>query len=183
MARCSLLNFPTNPMAQKAWVFEHAMAHRNALGVLTRYKGTTVNNVTTWTVQRPLAGFSVVPYFVDPMAGYQRAAGKYLLNHQQAHDDALRNFPIQYGWKFLSSTIQVPNPNPPPPTLPQTSIKPQKVKYGLRIGANLIDWHLQNSRQLTWWIFQNHTEHYVGANTISPPPSPKPAPQWTFPFW
>lgn len=183
MARISLLTFPTNPMARKAWAFEHAMAHRNALGVLNRYKPTTVNNVTTWKLERALSDFSVVPYFIDPMIGSDIMAGKYLLNHQQAHTDALNNFPDRYYWKYLTTITQVPNPNPPPPTLPHTSIKPQSIQYGLRIGANLIDFKLSNQRQRTWWTFQNHMEHYVGANVISPPPAPKPAPQWTFPFW
>lgn len=183
MAAISLLHYPSNPMAQKAWAFEHAMSHRNALGPLTRYEPKTVNNVTTWHLRETLSRFSVVPYFIDPMIGADIMAGKYLLNHQQAHSDALNNIPDRYYWKYLTSILQVPNPNPPPPTLPQTSIKPQTIKYGLRIGGNLIDWRLSNKRQRTWWTFQNHMEHYVASQSIAPAPAPKPAPQWTFPFW
>ena len=74
MSRASLLN-----LNEPAFAWEHAMSHRNALGVMA-----------------PLDRFSAVPYFVDPMLDTNVSAGNWHLNHQQSHDDALANFPQYY---------------------------------------------------------------------------------------
>lgn len=147
------------------FAFEHAMAHRELLAVMA-----------------PLNRFSVAPYFVDP-AMPAWPANKWQLNHQQAHNDALRDIPSRYFWRFFTTITNVPNPTPPPPTIPVTTITPETVTFGLRIGQNLIDNDLNSPRQLTWWTFQNFMEHYVASTTVAPAPSPKPAPQSTFPFW
>jgi hypothetical protein len=139
MARVSLLRMGDGLGQRAAFELEHAMAHRNALGVMA-----------------PLPRFSVIPYLVEPMQVGARPTTQWHLNHQQAHDDALSNLPSQFG---------------------STSI-------GLRIGRDLADYNLEDPRQRTWWIFQNHMEHYIGGSTILPQVQfPPPAPQWTYPFW
>lgn len=75
MSRAALLN-----MDDPAFGFYHAMAHRNAFGVMS-----------------PLNRFSVLPYFIDPWLGDSGAARKWNLNHQQAHNDALQNLPEYFG--------------------------------------------------------------------------------------
>jgi len=136
MARPSLLN-----SSEPTFAFEHAMAHRNAMGVMS-----------------PLTRFSVIPYFIDPMTA-QRSADWWLLDHQQAHNDAMNNLPASY-------------------------LGP--IVVGTGVGANLVDTNLTNPWTKSWWMFANHLEHYVGSNTILPQPTtppPPPAPIWTFPFW
>jgi hypothetical protein len=73
MAAPSLLD-----MRDSGFAFEHVMAHRLYLGVMS-----------------PLTRFSVIPYFIDPMTA-KRPADGWHLNHQQAHNDALNNLPAQY---------------------------------------------------------------------------------------
>ena len=116
------------------------MAHRNGLGIMS-----------------PLDRFSIVPYLLDPMDPENPLSGdSWMLDHQQAHNDAMANLPTEFG----ASTI------------------------GLHIGGILRDYNLDNPEQRTWWTFQNHMEHYVGGNSISPNvPFPPPAPQWMYPFW
>lgn len=75
MARSVLLN-SDDPI----FSFEHAMAHRNAMGVMS-----------------PLTRFSVIPYFIDPVERDVSNASKYQLNHQQAHNDALLHLPTEFG--------------------------------------------------------------------------------------
>lgn len=134
MARSALLN-----MDDPWFTFEHAMAHRNGLGVMA-----------------PLDRFSIIPYFIDPMLGNPTPADFWNLNHQSAHNDALANLPTTFG----ASTI------------------------GLHIGGLLRDTDFNNPGQRKWLEFQNHQEHYVGGNSISPNVQiPPPAPQWTYPFW
>ena len=107
-------------------------------------------------IMSPLDRFSAIPYFVDPMVGVAEPASIWHLRHQQAHNDALANLPTEFG----ASTV------------------------GLFIGQNLRDYNLDDARLRTWWTFENHMEHYVGGNTISPNVYiPPPAPQWTYPFW
>jgi hypothetical protein len=60
--------------------FEHAMAHRKLLAVMS-----------------PLTSYSVLPYMLDPSQDVGRSASKWHLNHQQAHNDALTSVPAQYG--------------------------------------------------------------------------------------
>ena len=73
MARPTLLN------ANDPWfAFEHAMAHRLYLGMMS-----------------PLPRFSVVPYFMDPMTA-KRPADGWNFNHQRAHDDADNVIPGSY---------------------------------------------------------------------------------------
>ena len=124
-----------------AW--EHANAHRYFLGVMS-----------------PLTRFSVIPYFLEPVRDASTPATGWLLDHQQAHNDALTILPSAY----LSETV------------------------GIDVGTNLLDTNLTDPWNLSWWIFNNHMEHYVGNNAILPPPQPPPpppppAPTWTFPFW
>lgn len=135
MSRVVLLN-----MDDPWFSFDHAMAHRNALGVMA-----------------PLNRFSIVPYLLDPIMPDEPTAGDdWNLDHQQAHNDALANLPTHFG----ASTI------------------------GLHIGQILRDTNFDNPEQRKWFEFQNHTEHYIGGNTITPNIQfPPPAPQWTWPFW
>jgi hypothetical protein len=79
MARVSLLHMGDGLGQRAAFELEHAMAHRNALGIIN-----------------PLTRFSVIPYFIDPMQ-LQRPAQKWNLNHQQAHNDALTHLPAEFG--------------------------------------------------------------------------------------
>jgi hypothetical protein len=75
MARSVLLN------SSDPWFpFEHAMAHRNALGIMA-----------------PLDRFSAIPYFVEPDLGDNRPASMWNLDHQSAHNDALDNLPSYFG--------------------------------------------------------------------------------------
>lgn len=75
MSRVVLLN------SRDPWfAFDHAMAHRNGLGVMA-----------------PLDRFSVVPYLLDPMSDISIPGGSWHLDHQQAHNDALANLPSQFG--------------------------------------------------------------------------------------
>jgi hypothetical protein len=73
MARPSLLT-----TADVGFVWEHAMAHRNALGVMS-----------------PLTRFSAVPYFIDPFTA-RRPADQWHFDHQQAHDDSQNHLPADY---------------------------------------------------------------------------------------
>src|SRR5262245_52785468 len=120
MSRASLLS-----MSDPWFDFEHAMAHRNALAVIY-----------------PLQRFSVVPYFIEPEQNVERRAGKWHLNHQQAHTDALNNFPSRYYWP--------PTTMPQPPPLPPIQV-PATVRFGLRVGGNLIDTSFADERQRRWW--------------------------------
>lgn len=139
MARVSLLHRGDGLGQRQAFDLEHAMAHRNALGVM-----------------HPLTRFSIVPYLIDPMQAAGTPASQWHMNHQQAHNDALDNLPSAFG----SGTT------------------------GLRVGGILADSDLDKPSQFRWWMFQNHTEHYVGGNTINPNVQlPPPSPQWIYPFW
>jgi hypothetical protein len=120
-----------------AFTFHHAMAHRNALGIMA-----------------PLTRYSVVPYFVDPMLALA-SAGPWQLNHQQAHNDALADFPTYF----------------------------DSMHVGLRVGQNMVDTDLNDPVERSWFQFQNHMEHYIGAQTFAPPPTVQPRVTWTFPFW
>jgi len=186
MAAVTLMRQGTSSRERAVFAFEHAMAHRNALGVIGFQKGFTPQTGSTAKPIKPrppLSHYSVAPYFIDPPGG-DRPANKWSLNHQQAHDDALRNLPDQYGWRYYNTLVIQPQPPPPQPPVPPLEFPtPQQVRYGLRIGGNLIDTNFANRWQASWWTFQNWMEHYVGSKSITPPPSPKPAPQWTFPFW
>jgi len=176
MARASLLT------TSDPWFnFEHAMAHREALAVIGFQPGFTPQTGSTaqpFPPRSPLSRYSVIPYFIEPEQNVDRRAGKWHLNHQQAHNDALQNVPSKYFWQYTTTTVPQPPPNPP-----LTFQTPQTVVYGLRIGGNLIDTSFADEQQLRWWEFQNHMEHFVGSTSIAPSPAPKPAPQATFPFW
>ena len=107
-------------------------------------------------VMSPLDRFSAIPYLLDPMQDISTPGSGWHLDHQQAHNDAMDYLPTEFG----ASTV------------------------GLRIGGILRDYDLDDERQRKWWEFQNHMEHYVGANSISPNVYlPPPAIQWTYPFW
>lgn len=75
MSRASLLN-----SEEPAFAFEHAMAHRNALGVMS-----------------PLPRFSIIPYWLDPMLQTDEPGGFWHHNHQQAHSDAALHLPPEFG--------------------------------------------------------------------------------------
>lgn len=79
MSRASLLN-SNDP----TFWFEHAMSHRNALGVIS-----------------PLTRFSVVPYFLDPPRDLDRPASPWHQNHAQSHADAALNLPEVLGSRTL----------------------------------------------------------------------------------
>ena len=166
MAQVSLLHLGDGLGQAATFAFEHAMAHRALLATMS-----------------PLTRFSVVPYLLDPMVGSGAPAAKWNLNHQQAHDDSLRNVQSQYYWPPITTDVTQPNPTPPPPTITVPVVTQQTPTIGLRIGQNLIDNNLGDPRQLTWWMFQNFMEHYVAATVTVPAPAPKPSPQPTFPFW
>lgn len=136
MSRASLMT-----RKDRTFAFEHAMSHRNALGVI-------------W----PLPRFSVIPYFIEPEVKERgkKPSSSWHLDHQQAHNDALANFPSQYG----------------------------STQVGLHIGVDLRDYDLDRERTRKWWEFQNHMEHYVASNSILPTtPAPYPTRQWRYPFW
>ena len=69
----------------------------------------------------------------------RRDGGMWRLTHQQAHRDAMTTLPFY----------------------PYT---------GVPMTQNLLDLPLskKNSEQLSWWLFANHAEHYVG-QTVMPP--------------
>jgi hypothetical protein len=75
MSNAALLN-----MDDPWWPFNHAMAHREWLGVMA-----------------PLTRFSLVPYFIEPMIASVEAAGPWALRHQQAHNDAMASLPSSFG--------------------------------------------------------------------------------------
>lgn len=75
MSRASLIN-----SLEPAFGFEHAMSHRNALGVMS-----------------PLTRFSAIPYFVDPFVQTDEPGGPWHFNHQQAHNDAASQLPPELG--------------------------------------------------------------------------------------
>lgn len=83
MAVVSLLQIGTTPTQKATFAFEHAMAHRNYLGIMA-----------------PLTRFSVIPYLLDPMASIN-PAGAWHQSHQQAHDDALTTVPTAWGAKTV----------------------------------------------------------------------------------
>lgn len=69
------------------FAFEHAMAHRSGLGVMS-----------------PLDRFSAIPYFVEPV-GDNAPARWWALNHQTAHNDAMNNLPSYYGAEAVGLRI------------------------------------------------------------------------------
>ena len=103
----------------------------------------------------PLSRFSVLPYMLDPMQHQEIPGSMWHLDHQQAHNDALDSLPSYFG----SDTA------------------------GLAIGGILRDYNLDDASQRTWWTFQNHMEHYVGGDTITPNVELTLPFQWTYPFW
>jgi hypothetical protein len=136
MSLASLLN-PDEP----AFAWEHQMAHRTNLGVMS-----------------PLTRFSVIPYWLDPLANTEQPASAWHLDHQQAHNDSALHLPSAY----LGTAV------------------------GIELHANLVDYDLSNPEQRQWWAFQNQLEHFVGNNAILPQPQippPPPAPIFRFPFW
>lgn len=83
MSRVVLLN------SNDPWfAFDHAMTHRNGLGVMS-----------------PLDRFSAIPYFVDPMQNIGTPASMWHLDHQAAHNDALANLPTQFGASTIGLRI------------------------------------------------------------------------------
>lgn len=88
MALVALLN-PDDP----AFAWEHAMAHRTALGVMS-----------------PLTRFGILPYFIDPQRDLNQRASPWHQNHQQAHGDQALHLPTEYAsrargvanWAILS---------------------------------------------------------------------------------
>jgi hypothetical protein len=180
MASVTLMRQGTRWGQRATFSFEHAMAHRTPLGVIGYQPGFTPQTGSTASPippRPPLSQYSVIPYFIDPPMGQRTGAGKWHLNHQQAHDDMLRNIPSRYYWQYYNTVVG------PPPTPPLSFQTPPNVSYGLRVGANLIDSSFANERQRKWWTFQNWMEHVNAATAILPPVAPKPAPQWTFQFW
>jgi hypothetical protein len=82
MSSLELLNF-----SDPTFAFQHAMSHRNALGVMS-----------------PLDRFSVVPYFIDEMQP-ANPAGPWALNHQTAQNDALQHLPTEFGASTIGLRI------------------------------------------------------------------------------
>jgi hypothetical protein len=88
MPLCALLKRPKDQWALNYFHFEHAMAHRVNLMVMS-----------------PLTRFSAVPYFYEPEQNLAPPArlvpgtarpSNWHLNHQQAHNDALNEVPTVY---------------------------------------------------------------------------------------
>jgi hypothetical protein len=75
MSSLDLLNFNDPTFA-----FQHAMSHRNAMGVMS-----------------PLDRFSIIPYFIDPEQNVGTPGSMWHLDHQQAHNDALQHLPTEFG--------------------------------------------------------------------------------------
>ena len=107
-----------------------------------------------WAVMAPLDRFSVIPYILDPLQDVNQPAHRWHLNHQRAHNDALDAVPQAYG----------------------------ATAVGLNIGQILVDSNLDDQEQLSWWLFQNHMEHYIANGTFLPGPTAT-SPPWTYPFW
>jgi hypothetical protein len=116
MPLATLLN-PNDPL----FVFEHMMQTQ-----------------ALWTALTDTAGYSVLPYLLDPAYDTAIPASKWHLNHQQSHDDFNAALPAEYG----STQIGIPQ------------------------GAILLDSNLKNPDQLTWWTFINHQEHYIANSSI-----------------
>jgi len=76
VAIVTLLKIPETEVGQKAFSFEHAMAHRQATAVMG-----------------PLSQWSILPYFIDPAQFDASPANKWNLNHQQAHNDFTSDLP------------------------------------------------------------------------------------------
>ena len=130
MTAVSLLNRPGNERALSAFRFDHAMQHRNYFQVMA-----------------PLHGWSVMPYFVEPVFpenDVNTRASNWHLKHQRAHDDFRVALPSDWN-----------SPNQGIPT--------QQI---------LVDSDLSNPGSEAWWTFANHQEHYV-ANTIILPALPE----------
>ena len=125
MAIASLLRMGSTATERSVFGFEHAMAHRQLYAAMS-----------------PLSQFSVLPYFIDtPEFG----SPKSLLNHQQAHEDALGALP-----SFPRSMRGSPTPTP----------------VGIDMAGNLLD---EGNEQ--WWHFVNHQEHYQAIDNLSDPSS------------
>ena len=122
----------------KTFVFEHMMAHRNYFAVMS-----------------PLTRFSVLPYLLDPMPVSVPIAGDWMLDHQQAHNDALNHVPVHFG----------------------------VATVGLAVGQILMDTDLNNASQRAWWTFQNHMEHYIANSTVLPHAFVPTGVEWVYPFW
>ena len=123
MSLPALLHFGGDSHARAFFAFEHEMQHRALLAA--------VNGI------QPTLSFGVAPYFIDPTQN----DGKYHLNHQQAHLDALSNVPSYFG-------------------------APTAVGLATQ---NLIDTDLDNEERRNWWTFQNHMEHRLGRSVLPAP--------------
>ena len=78
-----LLN-PDDPI----YGFEHMMRHREYFAVM-----------------KPLHGFSVLPYLLDPATGTDQPAQKWNLNHQQAHNDFNVTLPANQNNGFTTTNV------------------------------------------------------------------------------
>lgn len=87
MALCSLLRLGNSAAELRTFAFEHAMASRVQLGCMS-----------------DLSKLSVLPYQIDPMV---LGNGKYRLDHQQSHLDAMVNIPVKtipFGENLIDTT-------------------------------------------------------------------------------
>jgi hypothetical protein len=126
------------PAERAAFSWEHAMAHRASYGAMP-----------------DLSQFSLLPYHLDPL---RLDSSKYLLDHQQAHNDAnthLPTFPYSV-WAGRPPVPQEPTPTP----------------IGIPATNNLID----TTGSMRWWTFANHMEHYLMQASLPQTLGP-------FPFW
>jgi hypothetical protein len=135
------------------FAFEHMMATRNY-----------------FVAMAPLSRFSLLPYMLDPFPyPKEQEAHPWNLNHQQAHNDALASLPKAFGATDPEEEGEPVGPDPD--------------DIGLSIGQILRDTNFDNARQVKWWTFQNHMEHYIANNATFPETAPTVPPWWRWPFW
>lgn len=131
MAIVSLLRIGLSGSERNAYSFEHAMAHRTLLGAMPN-----------------IAKLSVLPYLLDPM---EFGDPKYLLNHQQAHNDATANLPSL-------------------PYAAQPSAPANPLALNELTNKNLYD----TTGNIAWWTFANLQEHLAALATLPPTLGPYP---------
>jgi hypothetical protein len=82
-----------------SWQFDHAQAHRELLGGMSR----TIELLGGRYQVGGLTEYSAIPYFIDPLLN----TGMWHFDHGQAHKDASGALP---GWFGFSATTSMLNP-------------------------------------------------------------------------
>ena len=123
---------------------------------------------------RPLAGFSVVPYLLDPAFDPAEPAWVWNLRHQQSHNDFNHDLPSNYNDGYYANTVTpVPPPTPPPP--PYVQAYPlEGGSFGIPQDQILLEGVGDNPGSRAWWTFANHLEHFIANDAILPLPTDQP---------